>query len=191
MNSSKTCTHSLTSGYIETPIGLMLAIADAEYLYLLEFADHQELEAKTRKVQGKANAIINAGECRILHQITKELQEYFQGSLKEFKTPLYVYGSVFQKLVWQELINTPYATTKSYAAQALAIGRPSSVRAVANANGANHIAIVIPCHRIINTNGNLGGYGGGIDRKKWLLEHERKNTAKFIQSEIQERQSES
>jgi O-6-methylguanine DNA methyltransferase len=83
-----------------------------------------------------------------------------------------MHGSPFQKLVWNELLNIPYGETRSYLEEANAIGKPTSYRAVANANGANKLAIIIPCHRIINNNGEIGGYGGGIARKKWLLEHE-------------------
>ncbi len=84
-------------------------------------------------------------------------------------------GSPFQIKVWQELLRIPYGQTRSYTKQAETIGQPTAFRAVASANGANQIAIVIPCHRIINLDGNLGGYGGGIVRKKWLIEHEQKS----------------
>lgn len=79
-------------------------------------------------------------------------------------------------MVWQELINIPYGETRSYLNQAKALGKPTSYRAVANANGMNQLAIIVPCHRIINSNGELGGYGGGLHRKEWLIEHERKFT---------------
>ncbi len=100
---------------------------------------------------------------------------YFNGTLKKFNTSIYLSGSEFQKLVWQDLTNVPYGETRSYFTQAKLIGMERSYRAVANANGANKFAIIIPCHRIINNNGELGGYGSGLDRKKWLIEHERQN----------------
>jgi AraC family transcriptional regulator of adaptative response/methylated-DNA-[protein]-cysteine methyltransferase len=97
---------------------------------------------------------------------------YFSGVNHEFITPLALLGSPFQVQVWEELIRIPKGETRSYAQLASAIGRPSAYRAVARANGANQIAIVIPCHRVINSSGELGGYGGGIKRKQWLLDHE-------------------
>lgn len=100
-------------------------------------------------------------------------KSYFEGKLKEFKTSLNLLGCPFQKLVWEELISIPYGTIRNYMAQAEAIGKNKAYRGVANANGANQLAIVIPCHRIINSNGDLGGYGGGIARKQWLIEHEK------------------
>ena len=103
-----------------------------------------------------------------------KLKSYFEGKLKKFETPLFLLGSPFQKKVWQALLKIPYGTTRSYAAQAVSMSEPKATRAVANANGANQLAIVIPCHRIINSNGALGGYGGGIARKEWLLQHEAK-----------------
>jgi AraC family transcriptional regulator of adaptative response/methylated-DNA-[protein]-cysteine methyltransferase len=157
----------------------MQAAADEEFLYLLEFYDHSYLEQKLARLQFQTNKNIIPGKCSPIYQIDEELKKYFDGSLREFKTQLHLLGSHFQKLVWLELINIPYGQTKSYASQAMAIKRQKAVRAVANANGANNMAIVIPCHRVINTNGNLGGYGGGIARKKWLIEFEMANSEPF------------
>lgn len=167
---------TLKSSYIDTPLGVMNAIADEKSLYFLEFSDHSGLEKKIEKLKLQVNANIVPGKCPLIYQVEDELKKYFDGSLKEFKTPLHFLGSAFQNIVWSELINIPYGQTKSYASQALAIKKQKAVRAVANANGANRIAIVIPCHRVINTNGNLGGYGGGITRKKWLIEFEIANS---------------
>jgi AraC family transcriptional regulator of adaptative response/methylated-DNA-[protein]-cysteine methyltransferase len=101
------------------------------------------------------------------------LDNYFAGKLKQFKTPIFWSGSVFQKIVWDALVRIPYGETRSYADVAASLGKPSAFRAVANANGANPLAIVVPCHRVINTDGGLGGYGGGLARKKWLIDHEK------------------
>jgi len=103
------------------------------------------------------------------------LTAYFDGKLKEFQTPLFLLGSPFQKQVWEALNKIPFGETSSYLDIAKRIGRPAACRAVAQANGANQLAIIIPCHRVINHNGELGGYGGGITRKEWLLNLE--NTA--------------
>jgi len=158
--------------WIETKLGPMIAISDDEGLYLLEFADRKNLGRKIKGLGLKTGII--RGVTPHTESIESELKAYFDGVLTEFKTPLHLSGSPFQKIVWEELMSIPYGETRSYAEQAEAIGRPTSYRAVANANGANKLAIIIPCHRIINSNGELGGYGGGVARKKWVIEHEKK-----------------
>jgi AraC family transcriptional regulator of adaptative response/methylated-DNA-[protein]-cysteine methyltransferase len=165
----------LNASWLDTPLGPMLAIADEETLYLLEFVDRRGLEREVGRLRIKTNSAIVPGTTPPIISIERELKSYFAGGLKEFKTPLHLNGSEFQKLVWNSLLNIPYGQTASYLAQAAAIGKPLAFRAVANANGANQIAIVIPCHRIINSNGELGGYGGGISRKQWLIQHEKLN----------------
>ncbi|MBY0533908.1 MAG: methylated-DNA--[protein]-cysteine S-methyltransferase [Rickettsiaceae bacterium] len=165
----------LKSAYIDTPLGPMLAISDEEALYLLEFADRRSLERQVDRIKTKTKAIITAGQSEPIKLIKSELQRYFDGSLKEFTTPLQLLGSTFQEIVWEELMRIPYGQTRSYSDQAKAIGKQKAYRAVANANGANKLAIIIPCHRIINSNGDLGGYGGGVNRKKWLIDFEKKN----------------
>lgn len=110
----------------------------------------------------------------MLEQIEHELHEYFQGRRREFGVALEMEGTDFQKRVWNELRRIPFAETISYAELAKRVGSANGFRAVGSANGANPIAIVVPCHRVINTNGDIGGYGGGQWRKRWLLEHERR-----------------
>lgn len=156
--------------WINTKLSSMLAVADETGLHLLEFECRKGLEREVAKLC----VDLVEGENDIILSIAQELEAYFDGALKEFKTPLHICGTAFQKLVWQELMRIPYGQTRSYAAQAEAIGKPTAYRAVANANGANQLAIVMPCHRIINSNGDLGGYGGGVTRKQWLLDHEKK-----------------
>lgn len=163
----------LKACWIDTPLGPMLAVADDEALCLLEFVDRSGLEKKIEQIKETKLPIIQ-GKSNPAQQIEKELGEYFAGMIQEFKTPLLLRGSPFQKRVWEELQKIPSGETRSYAEIAKAIGKPSAFRAVALANGANRTAIVIPCHRVINSNGNLGGYGGGIKRKEWLIKHERK-----------------
>lgn len=168
--------HILKTKWIDTKLGPMIAIADEEALHLLEFVDRRGLEREVERLKHKTKSAIIPGNTLPIESIEKELKQYFDGELKEFKTPLYLHGSAFSKRVWQELQKIPYGATRSYAQLATAIGRPTAFRAVARANGANQIAIVIPCHRVINSSGELGGYGGGISRKDWLLNLERKNT---------------
>jgi AraC family transcriptional regulator of adaptative response/methylated-DNA-[protein]-cysteine methyltransferase len=165
----------LKVAWLDTPLGPMIAIGDEVALYLLEFVDRRGLEREIERLRKKTKSAIIPGHTSSIYSIEKELNLYFAGKLKKFKTPLFLLGSDFQKQVWQELKKTSYGETRSYADIAEAIHKPSSFRAVARANGTNQIAIVIPCHRVINSNGDLGGYGGGITRKKWLIHHEKKN----------------
>ncbi len=163
----------LKSSWIDTPLGPMLAVSDDQALYLLEFVERRGLEREIERLRIKTKSAIIPGRTLAIDSIEEELANYFAGKLKIFKTPIHMLGSPFQKMAWQELMNIPYGETKSYLAQAEAIGKSTSYRAVANANGANQLAIIIPCHRIINSNGDLGGYGGGIIRKQWLINMEK------------------
>lgn len=165
----------LKTSWLDTPLGPMIAIADEEGLYLLEFIDRRGLEREIERLRIRMKAVIIPGMSLAIEAMDKELEQYFNGTLQTFKTPFHLIGSIFQKEAWDALIDIPYGKTRSYLEQAKFIGRPTAFRAVATANGANTIAIAIPCHRIINTNGELGGYGGGLARKKWLIEHEKRN----------------
>jgi AraC family transcriptional regulator of adaptative response/methylated-DNA-[protein]-cysteine methyltransferase len=171
----KNHTITLISSLLETPLGTMIAIADEHVLYLLEFVDCRGLEREIEKLSAATKAIIITGTTPPIESIKKELTAYFKGDLQQFTTPIHVMGTTFQKSVWKALQHIPYGHTKSYGEQAKSIGKKSAFRAVANANGANQLAIIIPCHRVINENGKLGGYGGGINRKKWLLDFEKTN----------------
>ncbi len=165
----------LKASWLDTPLGPMLAIANEEALYLLEFVERRGLEREIERLRIRTKSAIIPGTTAPILSIENELKAYFAGTLQTFKTPFFLLGSPFQKLAWEALINIPYGEKRSYVNQATAIGKPSACRAVANANGANQLAIIIPCHRIINHNGALGGYGGGIQRKQWLIDHEKQN----------------
>nr|WP_307776587.1 methylated-DNA--[protein]-cysteine S-methyltransferase [uncultured Cetobacterium sp.] len=115
-------------------------------------------------------------DSKVVLQLEKELKEYFQGKRKDFTVPLKMVGSEFQMRVWNELKKIKYGETKSYKEIAEGIGNPKGCRAVGNANGKNPISIIVPCHRVINENKKLGGYAGGVDIKKILLELEEKNS---------------
>lgn len=169
----------LKSAFLDTLLGPMLAIADEKSLYLLEFLDCKGLEREIKHLRLKTKATITTGQTLPIISIEKELHHYFEGKLKEFKTPIFFLGLPFQKRVWEELIKIPVGETRAYLDIARAIGNPTACRAVANANGANQIAIVIPCHRVINSNGEMGGYAGGLKRKAWLIEHEQQ-TVKWL-----------
>ena len=165
----------LKAAWLDTRLGPMIAISDDVALYLLEFVDRRGLEREVERLRKKTRSAIIPGHSQPISSISEELSLYFDGKLTEFKTPLFLLGSPFQKYVWEELKKIPYGETCSYLDIAKTITKPLAFRAVAQANGANQIAIVIPCHRVINTNGEIGGYGGGISRKEWLINHEKRN----------------
>ncbi len=160
---------------IESPLGTMFACAVEEGICLLEFSDRKMLETQFKSLAKRLNGTIIQGRNKHFNLLAKELKEYFEGKLSKFTVPLFSPGTEFQERVWKELQNIPYGKTRSYQEQAIALNEPKSVRAVANANGMNKISIIIPCHRVIGSDGNLTGYGGGIWRKRWLLELEQKN----------------
>lgn len=157
---------------LETQVGPLVAIGDDEVLYYLGFADFARLERQIERLKQRTKSVIIHESCAPIASIEAELKAYFAGELKEFQTPLHFFGTPFQKQVWRNLIEIPYGETRSYADQAVKAGKPAAYRAVANANGVNPIAIVVPCHRVIAHDGTLGGYGGGLDRKKYLLKVE-------------------
>ena len=163
----------LGATWFDTKLGPMVAIADENVLYLLEFGDRQGVERQIEHLREKTKAAIIPGRTAPIDQVEAELHRYFAGDLKEFKTPITHFGTPFQRLVWDTLESIPFGKTRSYFELAVAIGKPSAVRAVAQANGANQFAIIVPCHRIICASGDPGGYGGGLTRKKWLLHHEK------------------
>lgn len=164
----------LKAAWLDTKLGPMVAIADESELYLLEFVDRRGLEREIERLRKRQKAAIIPGETEPIRSIERELAHYFDGTLTEFKTPLHRMGSPFQRSVWEELRRIPSGETRSYADIANALGRPTAYRAVAQANGANQLALVIPCHRVINSDGSLSGYGGGVARKEWLLNHEKR-----------------
>ena len=158
-----------------TVIGPMFACASNQGLCLLEFTDRRMLETEFIDLCKKLNAIILPGDNFYLDQVQAEIQEYFNGNRKKFTVPLHIPGTKFQNSVWKSLLEIPYGETRSYKQQAIALGNSKATRAVASANGQNRISIIIPCHRVIGSDGSLTGYGGGLYRKKWLLDFEKAN----------------
>lgn len=163
----------LNKQYLESPLGTMMAISDDDSLYFLDFVDRSGLQYDIERFCKKTKSTLILGQTPPIRSIQKELDLYFKGELRQFKTKLNVIGSPFQKSVWHALMKIPYSETRSYLQMAKAIGSCTAYRAVANANGANKIVIVIPCHRVISSQGGIGGYSGGIGRKQSLLELER------------------
>ena len=157
---------------IETPLGAMLAAADARALRLLEFTDRRMLETQLTRLAKRTGAVLVPGDNDVIARTRPELDAYFRGELRAFTVELDPAGTEFQCAVWLELTRIGYGETRSYGAQASALGRPDAVRAVARANGDNPIAIIVPCHRVAGSNGSLTGYGGGLWRKQRLLDLE-------------------
>lgn len=160
---------------ILTPLGPMLAGANDDGICLLEFVDRRMLGTQLKRLTKLLSAAFVPGDNPHFKQLNLQITEYFAGKRKQFSVPLVVPGTEFQKKVWKILQQIPYATTRSYKQQAEILGNPAAIRAVARANGDNRIAIIIPCHRVIGADGNLTGYGGGLWRKRHLLELEKKN----------------
>lgn len=165
--------NSLKSIQSQTPLGPMLVIADHQALYLLKFTDCWELDREILKLEINTKLTVKPGRTSVTDLIEQELHLYFAGKLQQFKTPVKLLGTEFQRTVWQQLLEIPYSQAWAYLELAKAINQPKSYRAVANANGANRLAIIIPCHRVIAVNNKLGGYNGGLEFKIWLLNHEK------------------
>lgn len=167
---SKDC---IVTAWIESPVGPLIAASTDKGICLLEFSDRRMLDTQFTTLRKIFKNPIVPGENKHIELLKKELKKYFEGSLKEFSVPIIYPGSPFQQKVWNGLLKIPFGKTISYEEMAIKIGTPKAQRAVGHANGLNRIAIVIPCHRVINKNGNLGGYGGGLWRKLRLLELEK------------------
>jgi AraC family transcriptional regulator of adaptative response/methylated-DNA-[protein]-cysteine methyltransferase len=178
----------IVTAQIETPLGLMVAGAAEEGICLLEFTDRRMLNTEYKDLARLLKTTIVEGENKHTKAIRKQLDEYFEGKRKEFTVPLVTPGTGFQQAVWKELQKIQFGSTMTYQEQADALNKPEAIRAVANANGQNRISIVIPCHRVIGSDGHLTGYGGGLKRKRWLLDHEKRYSGKAIELDLFETQ---
>ena len=158
---------------LSSPLGPLVAAAIGQGVCLLEFTDRKLLERQYESLRNLFSLPVVPGQHEHLDQLKEELASYFEGKLREFKVPVVSPGSGFQEQVWSELRRIPYGETISYETLAERIGRAGAQRAVGHANGLNRVAVLIPCHRVINKSRKLGGYGGGLWRKRLLLELER------------------
>lgn len=159
-----------------SPVGDLIVAADARGVLMCEFADGRNVDRAVERLPAIAT------NDAVLDQLRGELAEYFSGDRTAFTVPLPAMGTAFQQSAWQQLVAIPFGETRSYAKQAMAVGNPRAVRAVARANGSNFRCIVIPCHRVIGADGTLTGFGGGLPRKQWLLDHERRASASRLAS---------
>lgn len=165
--------HELTAAAVATPLGEMLAVFGGKGLCLLEFVGQKHMEQEIMAVQKALHGQFIFQENEQTQLLRQELDLYFQGRLKVFATPLETIGTAFQQQVWNALLTIPYGETRSYKEQAQQLGNPKAIRAVAAANGQNKVSILIPCHRVIGSDGKLTGYAGGLNRKQSLLALER------------------
>src|SRR5438105_9543694 len=163
---------------IDTPLGAMIAVADDEGLRLLEFFDRRATERELSVLRKRLRTNVVPGKHRHLESVRSQLTDYFSGKNLKFDIPLAPVGSQFQLRAWKILLSVPAGETRSYSWMAKRLGDENARRAVGRANGTNMICIIIPCHRVIRADGTLCGYGGGLWRKKWLLDHERRYATK-------------
>lgn len=171
--SAFTNTALLRADWFQTSLGPMIGVADNTHLHLLEFADRRALPAELKRLFKTTVDGIGLGRTAPLSQAKSELEAYFSGQSANFKTPMAPAGTPFTKSVWDALQLIPAGQTRSYSELARDIGKPDATRAVARANGANQIAVLIPCHRVLGADGGLTGYGGGLWRKRKLIDLER------------------
>jgi methylated-DNA-[protein]-cysteine S-methyltransferase len=163
MTESACCIH--TYSYLPSPIGDLFLISDGDAVTGLHMAQNHGKPALPPRPEWRRDD-------SALRTIRDQLCAFFAGELRTFDVPIRMVGTPFQRLVWQGLLTIPFGATISYAELARRVGHPGAARAVGAANGRNPVAIVVPCHRVIGADGTLTGYGGGLDRKQWLLEHE-------------------
>ncbi len=163
----------LRADHIDTPLGSMIAVCDRQALHLLEFADRKALPRELQRLRKLTKGSIGVGRFDTTDQVSDQLNAYFSGRSDQFSVPLVLHGTVFTRQVWTVLRDIPAGQTRSYSDLARLIGAPNATRAVARANGANQIALIIPCHRVIGADGSLTGYGGGLWRKQRLIDIEK------------------
>lgn len=156
----------------QSPLGVLLLVADNQAVHIVELISDQQLDEKINNYRQKLDSTFELRSNGVLDVLQKELKSYFEGTLQQFTVLVAGQGTPFQQTVWKALQKISYGKTVSYQQIAASVGSPKGMRAVGGANGANPIMILIPCHRVIQANGKLGGYAGGIEHKKWLLEHE-------------------
>jgi len=159
-----------------TPLGPMIAGTTSKGVCFLEFINRTRLQKELNDLQKILNAVMLPQRNEHSDQLEKELSEYFEGKRKTFSVALHTPSNEFSRLVWKVLQQIPYGKTCSYKEQAEMMHNPKAIRAIASANGRNRIAIIIPCHRVIGSNGSMTGYAAGVERKKWLLNFERENS---------------
>lgn len=174
----------ITTKTIKTPVGNMIAGATDNGICLFDFEFRTMMPVIRRRLTTFLQDDFSNGNHRHIDALQHQLDEYFSGDRKIFQLPLIFLGTEFQQRVWQALTDIPYGETRSYLQQSKVLGDEKAIRAVARANGENCIAILVPCHRVLGSDGSLTGYAGGLKAKKWLLEHEACFSGRSLQQEI-------
>lgn len=164
----------MRSAWINSPLGTLLAVGNDDHLYMLSFLDLAGMERRAALIQKRLKATLDMGESETIRSVRDELARYFEGQLREFRTPLRVTGTNFQVKVYEAMRKVPFGNTITYADLAEEVGQPAAFRAVAQAVAQNPVHLLIPCHRIINSNGEIGGHAAGVKRKEWLLNFEKR-----------------
>jgi AraC family transcriptional regulator of adaptative response/methylated-DNA-[protein]-cysteine methyltransferase len=164
---------ALSISWLKSALGPMIVISDDKSIHLLEFTDRAILSRELKSMLKLSGGKFSNDRLKPMDQIEAELEHYYAGQLTVFKTPVSFHGSEFTCSVWQALMRIPFGEHRSYSEHAAIIGKPAAVRAVGRANGANPVAVVVPCHRLIGANGSLVKYGGGLWRKEALLDMEK------------------
>lgn len=162
----------------------MIAAANESGLCMFDFEYRRMMPNIQKRVTTFQNDEFTEGEHPLFDTLKQQFEEYLDGNRREFDLPLVLSGTPFQQRVWNELRNIPYGVTRTYLQQAKVLGDEKAIRAVARANGENCFAVIIPCHRIIGSDGSLTGYAGGLKNKKWLLEHEAKHIGASYQAQM-------
>jgi AraC family transcriptional regulator of adaptative response/methylated-DNA-[protein]-cysteine methyltransferase len=169
---------------LNTPVGQMRAAATDQGICLFDFQYRRSIDSIMKRIETLSGDTFTEQQHPLFAVLQQQIGEYFTGTRQTFDLPLHFIGTEFQQRVWHGLMHIPYGETRSYKQQSIFLGNEEAIRAVAGANGQNGIAIIVPCHRVIGENGSLTGYGGGLQRKKWLLDHERKHSGKTAQAEL-------
>lgn len=167
--------------HITTPLGKMIAGATDEGICLFDFEFRKMMPAIRKRISSFLQDDFAEGEHELIEQLQQQVNEYFKGDRQQFDLPLLLTGTAFQQKVWKALHTIPYGGTRSYMQQTKVLGDEKAIRAVARANGENCLAIIVPCHRVVGSDGSLTGYAGGLKAKRWLLEHEAKHAGLAVQ----------
>lgn len=171
----------IVTKHIHTPLGKMIAGATDEGICLFDFEFRKMMPNIRKRISSFLQDDFEAGEHEHIEQLQQQSDEYFRGERQRFDLPLLMTGTEFQQKVWDALHTIPYGSTRSYMQQTKVLGDEKAIRAVARANGENCLAIIVPCHRVVGSDGSLTGYAGGLKAKKWLLEHEAKHAGLAVQ----------
>ena len=169
---------------LKTPLGKMIIGANDNGICLFDFDNRKVLSEIKLRIANVLKEDYVFGVHPLFKDLELQISEYFEGKRMIFNLPLQLAGSPFQAKVWEGLLEIPFGEKRTYKQQSVAYGDPKAIRAIASANGANGIAIIVPCHRVVGSNGSLTGYGGGLERKRWLLEHEQKHSLSHYQKEL-------